>query len=97
MHPIRPLLLLALVLSLGAGEGLAVLLKLDDLTGTHPRFQKVDDFLAAEGLKVNSTQDRYLSVLGGSFLFAAEKGVDVHLAQVRFTNSQQPQFFCEER
>lgn len=53
MHPIRPLLLLALVLSLGAGEGIAVLLKLDDLTGTHPRFQKVDDFLAAEGMKVN--------------------------------------------
>lgn len=53
--------------------------------------------MKAEGLKVNTTQDRYLSVLGGSFLFAAEKGSDVHLAQVRFTNSQQPQFFCEER
>lgn len=54
MQPIRPLvLLLALVLSLGAGEGLAVLLKLDDLTGVHPRFQRVDDFLAAEGLKVS--------------------------------------------
>lgn len=54
MHPIRPLiLLLALVLSLGAGEGIAVLLKLDDLTGVHPRFQRVDDFLAAEGLKVS--------------------------------------------
>lgn len=53
MHPIRPLILLALVLTLGAGEGLAVLLKLDDVTGTHPRLQRVDDFLAAEGLKVS--------------------------------------------
>ncbi|CAE80878.1 hypothetical protein predicted by Glimmer/Critica [Bdellovibrio bacteriovorus HD100] len=68
--------------------------------GCNQYFDITDEFfkkMKAEGLKVNSTQDRYLSVLGGSFLFAAEKGADVHLAQVRFTNSQQPQFFCEER
>lgn len=53
--------------------------------------------MAKEGLKVNTSQDRHLSVLGGSFLFAAEKGSEVHLAQVRFTNSQKSKFFCEVR
>nr|BFD68248.1 hypothetical protein HAGR004_32700 [Bdellovibrio sp. HAGR004] len=53
--------------------------------------------MQAEGLKVNSTQERHLSVLGGNFLFAAEKDTDVYLAQVKFTNTQLPQYFCEER
>lgn len=68
--------------------------------GCNQFFDITDEFfkkMKAEGLKVNTTNDRYLSVLGGSFLFSAEKGSDVHLAQVRFINSQQPQFFCEER
>lgn len=47
------LLCLALFAAMCAGEPPAVLLKLDDLTGVHPRFQKVDDFLAGEGLKVS--------------------------------------------
>lgn len=68
--------------------------------GCNQFFDITDEFLKkmhGEGIKVNTTQDRYLSVLGGSFLFSAEKGSDVHLAQVRFVNSQYPQFFCEER
>lgn len=68
--------------------------------GCNQFFDITDEFfkkMKGEGIKVNTTQDRYLSVLGGSFLFSAEKGADVHLAQVRFVNTQQPQFFCEER
>lgn len=68
--------------------------------GCNQFFDITEEFfkkMQAEGLKVNNTQERHLSVLGGSFLFAAEKGTDVYLAQVKFTNTQLPQYFCEER
>ena len=48
------------------------------------------------GLKVNTTQERYLSVLGGSFLFSAQNGRDIHLAQVTFKNPAFAPLFCEE-
>lgn len=48
-----------------------------------------------EGLKVNTTQERYLSVLGGTYFFAAQNGNDIRLAQVTFTNSQYKPLFCE--
>ena len=50
--------------------------------------------MKGEGLKVNTTQERYISVMGGTFLFAAQKGPDVLLAQVTFTNPQQAALFC---
>ncbi|NUN05473.1 MAG: hypothetical protein HUU57_06910 [Bdellovibrio sp.] len=50
--------------------------------------------MKGEGLKVNTTQERYVSVMGGTFLFAAQKGSDVFLAQVTFTNPQQAALFC---
>lgn len=46
------------------------------------------------GLKVNTTQERYLSVLGGTFLFSAQSNNDVHIAQVTFKSSQYSPLFC---
>ena len=59
-----------------------------------------DRFLAemkGEGIKVNTTQERYLSVLGGTFLFSAQTPGDVLLAQVTFVNPQFQHLFCEEK
>lgn len=70
------------------GEGCNAIL---DIT---PRFLKE---MQGEGLKVNTTQERYLSVLGGTFLFSAQNGSDVLLAQVTFVNPQFPHLFCEEK
>jgi hypothetical protein len=58
------------------------------------RFQKE---MAGEGLKVNTTQERYISVIGGTFLFSAQKDNEVLLAQVTFTNPQYQHLFCEEK
>ncbi|MBO9667713.1 MAG: hypothetical protein J7501_12975 [Bdellovibrio sp.] len=51
--------------------------------------------MKGEGLKVNTTRERYASTLGGLFLFSAQKGDSIHVAQVRFTDSQHPNLFCE--
>lgn len=66
--------------------------------GCNQFFDITDRFfkeMKGEGLKVNTTQERYLSVLGGTFLFAAQKDNDVRLAQVTFKNSQYSPLFCE--
>lgn len=67
--------------------------------GCNQYFDITDSFfkqMKSEGLKVNTTQDRYLSVLGGTFLFAAKNDTDVRIAQVTFTNSKKPSLFCKE-
>lgn len=67
--------------------------------GCNQMFDITDKFLkemSGEGLKVNTTQDRYLSVLGGTFIFAAQKEHDILLAQVTFQNSQNSFLFCGE-
>lgn len=67
--------------------------------GCNQMFDITDRFLkemSGEGLKVNTTQDRYLSVLGGTFIFAAQKEHDILLAQVTFQNSQNSFLFCGE-
>lgn len=67
--------------------------------GCNQYFDVSDKFLKemkGEGLKVNTTQERYLSVLGGTFLFAAKKDSEIRMAQVTFTNSQFPSLFCKE-
>ncbi|KHD89556.1 MAG: hypothetical protein OM95_02960 [Bdellovibrio sp. ArHS] len=66
--------------------------------GCNQFFDITDRFLkevAGEGIKVNTTQERYLSVLGGTFFFAAQKDNDVHLAQVTFMHPQYSPLFCE--
>ncbi|MEK2646511.1 hypothetical protein [Bdellovibrio sp. BCCA] len=66
--------------------------------GCNQFFDITDRFMKemkGEGLKVNTTQERYLSVLGGTFLFSAQQGSDIHVAQVTFKNSQYTPLFCE--
>lgn len=53
--------------------------------------------MKSEGLKVNTFQERYLSVLGGTFLFSAKKGKEVHVAQVSFRHSGFSHLFCREQ
>lgn len=50
-----------------------------------------------EGIKVNTTQERYVSVLGGTFLFTAQKDKDIHVAQVTFKQSEFLPLFCGEQ
>lgn len=52
--------------------------------------------MKAEGLKVNTTRERHLSTLGGTFLFSAQKAGSVFVAQVSFKDSQYKNLFCEE-
>ncbi|MGZ3769670.1 MAG: hypothetical protein ACXVCP_08815 [Bdellovibrio sp.] len=52
--------------------------------------------MKGEGIKVNTTQERYLSVIGGKFLFSAKKDIDTYVAQVTFLNSDYPSLFCKE-
>lgn len=53
--------------------------------------------MKGEGIKVNTTQERYLSVIGGTFLFSAQTASDVLLAQVTFVHPQFQHLFCEEK
>lgn len=50
--------------------------------------------MAGDGLKVNTTQERYLSVLAGTFLFASKKENRNDVAQVTFTHSKQLPLLC---
>lgn len=55
-------------------------------------FQKA---MLKEGLKVNTTRERDVTVLGGTFYFAAQKAGAISVAQVTFTDSRYPNLFCE--
>lgn len=50
-----------------------------------------------QGIKLNTTQERYVGVVGGTFIFSAQHGNDVYLAQVTIKNSEFKTLFCEER
>lgn len=52
--------------------------------------------MAEDGIKVNTTQQRYLSVLGGHFLFSAKRENIVAISQVSFYHSQHQNLMCEE-
>ncbi|MBX3039682.1 MAG: hypothetical protein KF789_03100 [Bdellovibrionaceae bacterium] len=52
--------------------------------------------MASEGLKVNTTRERHLTVLGGHFVFAMKKPHQNFVAQVTFKDSRLPVLFCEE-
>lgn len=47
------------------------------------------------GIKVNSTRERHVTVLGGHFLFSAQKGNTIFASQVTFKDSNHPNLFCE--
>ncbi|QLY26117.1 hypothetical protein [Bdellovibrio sp. KM01] len=51
--------------------------------------------MQGEGLKVNTTRERHISVLGGTFLFSAEKGDTIYVAQVSFVDPEHANLFCE--
>ncbi len=68
-------------------------------SGCNQFFDVTDKFIQAmtvEGIKVNTTQDRHIGVLGGTFLFAAEIGGETQVAQVRVVDSQNNKLFCQE-
>lgn len=51
--------------------------------------------MLGEGLKVNTTRERHISTLGGTFLFSAEKGDSIYVAQVSFVDPEHKALFCE--
>jgi hypothetical protein len=59
------------------------------------KFLDVTDFVlkksAKDGIEVNTTRSRHLSVLMGHFIFAADK----RMAQVTFKDSSQPNLNCD--
>jgi hypothetical protein len=50
---------------------------------------------SGEGLKVNTTRLRHLTVLGGHFIFSSRKSGQTSVSQVTFRDSRYPQYFCE--
>lgn len=52
--------------------------------------------MGEEGLKLNTTQARYLSVIGGTFIFAAIDDKEVKIAQVTLTSTQNTHLFCKQ-
>lgn len=50
---------------------------------------------SGEGLKVNTTRFRHLSVLGGHFVFSSRQSRQVFVSQVTFTDSRATNLLCE--
>lgn len=46
---------------------------------------------------VNTTRDRHVTLLGGSFLFASRKSRDIKIAHLTFSDTTKDQLFCENR
>lgn len=51
---------------------------------------------SSEGIKVNVTNDRHLSVLGGHFILANKSEGKIYLTQVSFVDSNKLEYFCQE-
>lgn len=51
--------------------------------------------MTKEGLKVNTVRERYITVLGGTFFFAAQKPTGISISQVTFKDSKHQNLFCE--
>lgn len=52
--------------------------------------------MTAGGLKVNTTRNRHLTVLGGHFVFSNAKNGQTFAAQVTLMDSRRPELYCEE-
>jgi hypothetical protein len=50
-----------------------------------------------DGVLVNTTRFRDLSVLGGHFVFARVLNKEIHLSQISFGDSTHPEYFCETK
>lgn len=55
----------------------------------------LDKVSKGEGILVNTTRSRHVTVLGGSFVFASVQNRDIRLSQVTFKDSNHPEYFCE--
>lgn len=51
--------------------------------------------MKGEGIKVNTTRKRHVSVLGGTFVISAQKGKQHYVTQVTFNDSSSPQLLCQ--
>ncbi|QDK38909.1 hypothetical protein [Bdellovibrio sp. NC01] len=51
--------------------------------------------MAKAGLKVNTVRERYITVLGGTFFFSAQKAGTTYISQVTFKDSRYQNLFCE--
>lgn len=52
--------------------------------------------MKGEGLKVNTTRKRHVSVLGGTFILESKKAGQNYLTQVTFTDSENKNLLCQE-
>ncbi len=50
-----------------------------------------------EGIKVNITDNRHLSVIGGRFILARKTQGKIYLSQVSFFDSTRAEYFCQEK
>lgn len=69
-------------------------------SGCHAFFDITRKFLqdmGKEGLKVNTTRNRHVSVLAGSFILMAKKAGQSYITQVTFTDSGNKNLLCPEK
>lgn len=69
-------------------------------SGCHEFFDVTNRFLAESqsgGLAVNTTRNRHVTVLGGSFILVAKKNKQNYLAQVTFTDKKHKNLLCQEK
>lgn len=57
--------------------------------------KKFDAQFVLQGFKVNTTRDRHISVLGGTFVFSVKKDNQIYISQVTFTDSSNKHLLCE--
>lgn len=57
--------------------------------------KKFEDNFIKSQLKLNTTRDRHLSVIGGSFVFSVKKDNQVYISQISFTDSKKKHLFCD--
>lgn len=76
--------------------------KIDDHifgSGCREFFDITDRFLAENksgGIKVNTTRNRHISVLSGTFIFISKKNKQNYLTQVTFTDKEHKNLLCPE-
>lgn len=53
------------------------------------------EMMKSEGLKVNTSRQRHVTVLGGHFIFSVMKDNRIYITQVTLTDSRHRNLFCE--
>lgn len=57
--------------------------------------KKFDGNFIKQALKVNTTRDRHVSVLSGTFVFSVKKESQIYISQVSFTDSRNKHLLCD--